>query len=861
MKKIVTPSAVAKHVAFTLTAGQHPVEDAVSAAGAMKLRGWQKDGYKALRGHPLRILLAPTGSGKSTLIKALAWDDLDSDPKARVVIAVPQTLIGDSFDAVDLLIDRRLARWSVDRRLLSGAGSVEALVAFVRDGAKDGRSLVCTHATLVRAHQILMAGAKETPSPWAGVSLFIDEAHHSTAVDLDPEVDVPLEQQEAALRNQLGRVVAHWLERAPGPLLLATATWMRSDLMGIIPKSRRDDFTRFVHTMEAHLEAMQHLREVSFRFLIGNPLETLRAIYAEGNKKTIAYLPQVNTPYMQAAGGKEKVLESYQKAIGKEVARDAWTTTVQHLPKGGKPLRVRMLDFVSLEGRDERKDTLRAGIRAGGGKATPDLLWALNLGKEGFDWAELERAIVIGERGSPVDVLQMMGRILRDYPGKARVEFNMVLPYEGKGAADVEQVRNYIKTILASMVVEWPLRLPKIGAAGSKAEDDAAKRVLEKLASDPQIAAGIVGRVSDAVLKRGDAAADEEAIIGAAVDAEVELDKEERKAAIAQVKALFSERTRALIRDSADLPFAVDLQQSAFGCVRVLAARFGYSTLGELKAALWPGRITATLEECVTFGESLPRRRYNLSRREGMPSSGEFPKIFGLTYQEAMKGARRSRVSASLEHVQKFGSGLTREEYDERKLPGMPASAAFRQAYGVTFNEAMYGTGRTMRVRRAANATLDDVRAFAKGMTIEHYNASRLPGMPISTAFPRIFGFTFREAIDGKRGHFASTATLDDVRSFAEGMTQQQYHAARLPGMPRSSSFPKLFGMTFKEAITGKVKKKRVAITATVEEVRSFARDMTQKRYDLERLAGMPHSSFFRQFYGITYATFRDGPP
>lgn len=701
--------------AFTIPAGQSPVEDKVDAAGAMELRGWQVHGFGALRGRPRRILLAPTGSGKSTLIKALACDELASDPARKVVIAVPQTLIGDSFDAADLHLDGGPVRWSVGRRLLDGSGTIDALIAFLRGEGDGARSLVCTHQALVLAHQKMMRGHKGKRSPWAGVSLYIDEAHHSHAADAG---------EEELVHNRLGQVVAHWLERKPGPLLLATATWMRSNLLDIIPKSRQDDFTRFVRSMEEHLASMRYLREVSFRFLLGQPEEALRAIFAEGNRKTIVYLPHVASAHTRAKGGKLEALAELSATV---------------------PAGTRTLDFVTEEGRDDRKALLRQGIKAGGGEHTPDVLWALNLGKEGFDWPELERAVVIGERGSIPDVLQMMGRVLRDHLGKARAEFNIVLPLGDKAKADVDQLRLYIKTILASLVVEWPLRLPSLGKGKAA---DVARRAVEQAFDDPQKAAALIGAVVDGAIRQGDHQANPDKVIGDAITgAKLGLGEPEKKALAAQIRAMFSARTQAMIRDSEGLPFDVAMVEDVFGCVRILAARFGYRTLGEMREALGDRTVIATEEMVRDFAKGKSVVEYDAQRPNGFPAAAHSQRLYGKTYRQIRDGIRNNRVEVTVteEQAREFAAGKSKQEYNATRPSGYPNAARFIQYFGKSYLEVRDGR----RGYTPVAASADQVRVFSQGKTMRAYDAQKPSGYPYSNHFQRHFGMTFSELRDG----------------------------------------------------------------------------------------------------------------
>lgn len=638
--------------AIKIAAGQEPAEDHADVTGAKALRGWQARGLRALRSKALSILLAPTGSGKSTLLKALALTAMRRDPSLKVIIAVPQMLIARSFAQDDLLIDGKPARWHVaeQHRLIGTNDNVTRLVDFLKSG--DGRTLICTHQTLVLAHQKLM----NEGGAWPNVALYIDEAHHSSA-----------DESDRATHNRLGQLVAHWMEAKPGPLLLATATWMRANMLDIVPKSRAGEFTRFILTMEEHLAAMRWLREVSFRFLIGDVDECLRAVYSEGNAKTIAWLPPVGSALTRESGGKASALSKYQRALGSLVRYDEWTDAIRHDAENGLIFNIRSLDFVTQKGRDERKLNLEKAIESGtlpvrkavlkltgrrtssaqlrravlsASVLTPSLLWALNMGKEGFDWPELQRAIVIGERASIPDVLQMLGRVLRDYPLKRTAEFNVILPYSGE--VDSGLLKSYVKTVLMSMVVEWQLRMPRIRPA-AKPDDE---RIASDLAmDDPEKAAEVIGNIVDAVVTGGDADPDE--IIRGAIEA-AELDASDED--VERVRELFSERTKAMLRDVGDVSVNLDAHERVFGCIRMVGMSFGYGTLSELRKAMGAREAWVSEEVLRERIRGMTVKEYMSQRTSwpGFPAQEGFVRVYGKTFLEISAGARRGNLAGQV---------------------------------------------------------------------------------------------------------------------------------------------------------------------------------------------------------------------
>lgn len=624
---------------FSVLAGQAPEADA-SRDGAMVLRPWQRDALAALRGEEMRLLISPTGSGKSTLIKALAHLDLVTGAAKKIVIAVPQGIIASSFEASELIIDGTPVIWAGGRHLINQTGSIAEIATFLRSRPARGKKpiLVCTHAALVAAHKRLGAA---THSPWAGVSLFIDETHHARA------------DGTKAASNRLGDVVAHYLEARPGRLLLTTATFMRSELDDIIPAAHKDSFARFEHRIEDHLRAMVWLKRVSFRFLIGPVVDSLAELYRESAAaKTIVYLPHVGAQETKDAGGKHGALAAYKECVGQESPSrgGAWATDLVF----GQS-KIRSLDLVTVEGRRVRQKAflgaisdgqaaIRAAMAEGStgvaaarvvGRSTPSVVWALNLGREGFDWPELQRVVCVGARGSVPEVLQMIGRLLRDHPGKSAVEFNVLLPHDG-GELDLDQVKLYLTTILASMVVEMPFRLRKLNLGSSDERDPREDvrllgAVIDRAMKDPAVFDGADDAADDAVIR--------DAVSACFPDA-----SEPRKGAeVERLREMFSARSRAMATDAASLRVDIGAVEGTLGCLRTLGVAFRPDILSALREATRDAPSQwASLEDTRAFCQGKTGKQYDASRPVNMPHSARMPHVHGMTYKDVCGGSRNA---------------------------------------------------------------------------------------------------------------------------------------------------------------------------------------------------------------------------
>jgi hypothetical protein len=87
-----------------------------------------------------------------------------------------------------------------------------------------------------------------------------------------------------------------------------------------------------------------------------------------------------------------------------------------------------------------------------------DIIIALGMAKEGFDWIWCEHALTIGYRSSLTEVVQIIGRATRDAPGKDRTRFTNLIAEPAAGEAEViEAVNDTLKAIAASLLMEQVL--------------------------------------------------------------------------------------------------------------------------------------------------------------------------------------------------------------------------------------------------------------------------------------------------------------------------------------------------------------------------------------------------------------------
>jgi hypothetical protein len=87
-----------------------------------------------------------------------------------------------------------------------------------------------------------------------------------------------------------------------------------------------------------------------------------------------------------------------------------------------------------------------------------DIIIALGMAKEGFDWIWCEHALTVGYRSSLTEIIQIIGRATRDAPGKTKARFtNLIAEPDASEGTVTEAVNDTLKAIAASLLMEQVL--------------------------------------------------------------------------------------------------------------------------------------------------------------------------------------------------------------------------------------------------------------------------------------------------------------------------------------------------------------------------------------------------------------------
>lgn len=379
------------------------------------------------------LLKAPPASGKSRALMFVALEKQKHSLVNKVIVAVPERSIGKSFASTNLTDYGFHTDWVVSRRydLCTPGGEslkTNAFVDFMNDPTET--VLLCTHSTLRFAYE------KIGHDKFNNCLLAIDEFHHVSA-----EADSKLGE---LLRSIMANTNAH--------ILAMTGSYFRGDCAAVLSPSDERRFEKVTYNYYEQLNGYQHLKSlgIGFHFYNGVYINALKdSDVLDLDKKTIIYIPNVNC----AESTKEKLMEvdHILECIGHYLYTDDYG--IYHIrTNSGKELKV--ADLVN-DTDYEQRERIMSYLREVKSPDDIDIIIALGMAKEGFDWPFCETTLTIGYRGSLTEIVQIIGRCTRDSENKNHAQFtNLVAEPNANREEIVESVNNILKAISASLLME-----------------------------------------------------------------------------------------------------------------------------------------------------------------------------------------------------------------------------------------------------------------------------------------------------------------------------------------------------------------------------------------------------------------------
>lgn len=384
------------------------------------------------------LLKAPPASGKSRALMFLALDKLAHQGIKKAIIAVPEMSIGGSFADTELAKHGFFADWCVkpENNLCTGSGDdkdqgkVDAFIRFMRG---NDQVLVCTHATFRFAFDKLAdVGA------FNDTLVAIDEFHHVSAEE----------------NNRLGAVLDEIMRNSSAHIIAMTGSYFRGDAVPILSEEDEAKFEKVTYTYYEQLNGYRYLKSLGlgYHFYQGRYLDALGEVL-DPSKKTIIHIPNVNSG--EAAVDKYSAVDHIIDTLGEFVEKDRETGIITVKAHDGRLLK--LADLV-----DDRKTSdrslIQAYLRNIKSRDDMDIIVALGMAKEGFDWPYCEHVLTIGYRSSMTEVVQIIGRATRDCEGKTHAQFTNLIAQPDAADEDVKvSVNNLLKAITLSLLMEQVL--------------------------------------------------------------------------------------------------------------------------------------------------------------------------------------------------------------------------------------------------------------------------------------------------------------------------------------------------------------------------------------------------------------------
>ena len=454
--------------------GNHHVRRDTASGSYRHLREWQVSCFQKLKKAKYGIICTPTGAGKSIAILSLVEAKLRSlGKKSKAIIIVPQAFIAKGFTQKPQFVSpdneqridwEPLNNLAINSNITSDSLRDEMIEWMSEDTSNDlnNRVLVCCYATFVNAmEKIEYMNKDEKAKILSNLVLVIDEAHHLSAnSDNDSDDDVKANNLISKYISDLYYGQEEKLYKKIN-LLLVTATFFRGDKLPLISKKMLDSFVRFNLAWDDWLKQMQHLKSFTHDYVFENPLhpyfdgvaKCVDNMFSEDIKKIIIYIPERRSIF--SSSNKVDEVDQIVRVLAKKFkARITRRDDGIIVLKRGN-FEYKILDLVDENNRDAKKKFF-AKTDINTNPDALDCIIALKMFKEGADWQHANGMIITGVKDSLTDLVQMIGRVLRDSNGKKLSKIMQILPFDltqSPNANVGDTLNNRFKALAAAMLM------------------------------------------------------------------------------------------------------------------------------------------------------------------------------------------------------------------------------------------------------------------------------------------------------------------------------------------------------------------------------------------------------------------------
>ncbi|WP_428239416.1 DEAD/DEAH box helicase [Gynuella sp.] len=389
------------------------------------------------RGEQYLLIKSPPASGKSRALMFIALDKLHNQNIKKAIIVVPEKSIGASFNNEPLsqygfYWDWEVApKWNLCNAPGEDGGKVNSVNAFLES---DDKVLVCTHATF------RFAVDKFGIPAFDDCLIAVDEFHHVSA---NPD-------------NRLGAQLGQFIARDKVHIIAMTGSYFRGDAEAVLSPQDEANFDTVTYTYYEQLNGYEYLKtlDIGYYFYSGSYADDILSVL-NPNEKTIIHIPNVNS--RESTKDKIKEVEHIIEELGNWLGTDP--TTGFHLVQTADGRTIKIADLVDDD--SAKRDKVSAALKlpeAKNNRDHVDIIIALGMAKEGFDWIWCEHALTVGYRSSLTEIIQIIGRATRDAKGKTHARFtNLIAEPDASEEAVTDAVNDTLKAIAASLLMEQVL--------------------------------------------------------------------------------------------------------------------------------------------------------------------------------------------------------------------------------------------------------------------------------------------------------------------------------------------------------------------------------------------------------------------
>lgn len=404
------------------------------------MREMQRRAYEKRNSNHL-LIKAPPASGKSRALMYIALDKLANQGRKKMIVAVPEKSIGASFENTDLTSAGFFEDWVVEDRnnLCLGTGDDKSKVkSFIGFMKSTDKILLCTHATL----RFAFDSEDLSIDLFEDTVLAIDEFHHVSISE----------------NSRLGVQLSEVMNQTNVQIIAMTGSYFRGDAIPILTPEDEAEFDKVTYTYYEQLNGYTYLKTlgIGYHFYTGSYLDAgaLDAVL-DTTKKTIIHIPYVNSKESTLVGKHEEVAKIFD-LIGTWVEQDSKTGIETIETNDGRKLKV--ANLVENDSLHRANITKYLSEVAKNDIDGIDIIIALGMAKEGFDWPYCEQALTIGYRASLTEIVQIIGRCTRDSKNKTHAQFTNLIVQPNGTTEDVQiSVNNMLKAITASLLMEQVL--------------------------------------------------------------------------------------------------------------------------------------------------------------------------------------------------------------------------------------------------------------------------------------------------------------------------------------------------------------------------------------------------------------------